>query len=193
MQNDPSKILKLKIMKTSIKPISEKYLYNYGIYYLKKFPSPIGHFKKLMSQKIERSYAFFQSPPLEECFEMLEKVIHTLIKQGFLNDSLYLEGSLTSYKSKGLSNKMIRFKLEQKGISKAIINELPQIYSEDDDLKRLIIIMKKKKMGPYATEIIKEQKIKHISYLARNGFSLEVVQKGLNLSIDDCQNLLEDI
>jgi regulatory protein len=179
-------------MSPKIKPIEEKYLYNFATYYLNRFPCSINHFKAMMKRKIEHAFSIYQSPPLEECFEMLQKITKRLIEQGYLNDDLYLEGSLNSFKSKGLSNKMIRFKLEQKGLSKNTIDHIPSIDSQEEDLKALITVMKRKKIGPFSLKNEEEQKMKQMAYLARNGFCLETIQKGLRLNLEECLELLNE-
>lgn len=180
-------------MNTSIKPITEKYLLNFGQYYLKRFPTTKNHFKEILKQKIELSCTIYKDQSIEKCYEMMERLIENMIARGYLNDEAYLEGSLHTFKSKGLSSKMIRFKLAQKGLSKKAIEDVIGSCSHEEELASMLRMMKRKKLGAYSKNISSITIQKHMGYLQRNGFDLDTIQKGIKLSIDECEEILDSL
>jgi SOS response regulatory protein OraA/RecX len=178
-------------MHTSIKPITEKYLLNFGLYYLKRFPTTKNNFKNILKQKIELSCNTYKDQSLEKCYEMMEHLIENMVARGYLNDEMYLEATLHSFKSKGLSSKMIHFKLAQKGVCKKTIDEAIGPYGNEEELVSMVRMMKRKKLGAYSKDTTPEDIQKHKGYLQRNGFDLDTIQKGIKLSIDECQEILD--
>ena len=172
------------------KKVSERYLYNSGLYYLKRYTASINHFKMVMMRKIRRSCAHHTEQNIDTCAEMLEQATEKLIEQGMLNDDSYSHGMVNSYRKRGLSEKAIFARLGQKGLPQDIIAKaLEKIdaqiidtqMTQDPQSPEMISALthaRKKRLGPYAREISDDPKVKSRAFgsFARAGFSFAIAK-----------------
>jgi regulatory protein len=179
------------------KKISEKYLYNAGIYYLKRYTASSEHFKKVMSRKIERSCKFHEDQDKQLCYEQLDKTTQLLIEQGLLNDAAYLRGMVESYRRRGLSARKITANLMTKGLKnddiKKELKDYNARYQQEDtaaDLIAALAFAKRKRFGVYRTKKISSDEEQHkierreLSSMARAGFSYDICKKALQGSTE---------
>lgn len=94
---------------------------------------------------------------------------------GYINDLRYAKNFI-SFRQETKSRKEIRYKLIEKGVDKETI----ELAFEDDyagESMALRNLLKKRLKGTEISELSKEEKQKHIAYLARKGFSLHDILK----------------
>ncbi len=182
------------------KKITESYLYNSSLYYLQRFASSSGHLRNIMNKKISKSCQYHTEQDFSECTKILEKVIEKLKEQNFLNDELYTEAMVNSYRNKGLSSKMITQKLKLKSIPNELIqskirkinNQIEEISNNQSaELISALRLSKKKKIGAFSSGL--KPKEKELAMLARNGFNYEIAQKSLNMSKEEAEKLINNI
>ena len=94
--------------------ISERYLYNAGLHYLKRYTASVAHFKRIMTRKIDKSLKHHNEPSQEECLKLLQGITEKMIELGFLNDDQYTIGMVTSLRKRGASGGTSLAKLSQK-------------------------------------------------------------------------------
>ena len=178
--------------------ISERYLYNAGIHYLKRYTASVAHFKRIMTRKIDKSLKHHNEPSQEECLKLLQGITEKMIELGFLNDDQYTIGMVTSLRKRGASRRNILAKLSQKGLDKELIlSTLESIdnarqssdENTDPDYQAALIFARKKRLGPYArhdlseldTEKQEKAKRRALGALARAGFSFDIANRILSL------------
>ncbi|MFK7839982.1 MAG: RecX family transcriptional regulator [Bdellovibrionales bacterium] len=105
-----------KRQKKAPKKITERYLRNSGLYYLERFTASSGHFKTVMTRKINKSCFHHKDQDRQTCIELLDKVTDDLLKQGYLDDEGYIRGMVISLRRSGKSKKAITAKLMQKSV-----------------------------------------------------------------------------
>jgi regulatory protein len=195
------------------KKITPSYLHNAGLYYLERYAAGSGHFRSVMTRKIQRSCRVHTDQNFEECAAMLEEVISNFMRSGLLNDTLYVESMVRNYRAKGLSRKMILNKLAAKRVGKDDIEAALSDYDDtaqashsfshnsdesdnriDTELRSAAIFCRKKKLGAYAAApshktTLPQDDEKHmqkqLGKLARAGFSYDISQKILALGLDE--------
>ncbi|MFN3701345.1 MAG: regulatory protein RecX [Alphaproteobacteria bacterium] len=195
------------------KKITASYLHNSGLYYLERYAAGSGHFRSVMTRKIQRSCRVHTDQNFEECAAMLEEVISNFIRSGLLNDALYVESMVRNYRAKGLSRKMILNKLAAKRVDKDDIEAALSDYDDtaqashsfsddgngndnriDTELRSAAIFCRKKKLGAYAATPSHKKTLLHdddkymqkqLGKLARAGFSYDISQKVLALDLDE--------
>jgi regulatory protein len=175
------------------KKISEQYLYNAGLAYLEKFPASTMHFQKVMLRKIDRSCRHHQDQNKAHCIALLEKTLQKFMQQGLLNDDLYLQGMVNSLRARGLSRVVIINKLQQKGLKADAIENALKLYNDqkeeiDADFTAAIRFAKRKRLGPFR-KIIEANKNKELGALARAGFSFDIAQKIINLTLEEAKEV----
>lgn len=129
-----------------------------------------------------------QARMTDEVMQLIDLVVHKLKQQKFLNDEEFAKmwiRSRTEFKPKG--KRLIRLELQQKGVSKEIIDKAFEAFeaarAENNEGKRdelslakEILEKKRKKFEPMERQ---ERFNKAGSLLARRGFDLDVIKKAI--------------
>lgn len=184
-----------KPIKKTPKRITETYLHNAGLYYLQRFSSSSGNFRRVMLNKIEKSCRAHPDQSKQNCIELLDTLIKKFEELDLLNDSNYTRSQVHALRRRGKSARYIHNHLASKALSKELIDEmlkLDQNEHDQEDLKQsdieaAFIHARKKRIGPYRrTDLNKEINLnKELANMARAGFSYEIAQKVLNTEPQD--------
>lgn len=175
------------------KKITEKYLYNSGLAYLQRFTSSVPNFRRIMIRKIDKSCKHHTDQDKETCLALLDKTVETFVRQGYLNDDLYLQGMVTSLRRRGLSTRAIQAKLQQKGLDSDKITQAVRtidgdVNTADAELSAAVQYMRRKRLGCFAAA----PQEKHLASLARGGFGFDIANKALKLTEDEALGILSD-
>lgn len=197
----PENTARKKVKKVP-KRITESYLHNAGLYYLERYATSSHNFRQVMLRKAKKSCMHHKDQEYERCVALIDALVLKFEKAGLLNDTLYLEGMVRSYRRKGLSSRMIRQKLGQKGLSEADILKVLNHYDQDmqpqdtpyaPDLIAAARYCRSKKLGAYTSAAKAQDETtlqKQLSKLARAGFSYEISQKVLSSGFDELESML---
>lgn len=212
---DQPQHIKHKTAKDPNKPkaprkISEKYLRNSGLHYLKRFTASSSHFKTVMMRKIDKSCRWHTDLDKQQCVKWLENVTDEFIEAGYLNDEQYTFGIVNSMRRSGKSKRIIQMKLHQKGVTNELITAAFKRYESqfsDNANFELICALKhakKKKLGVFSknkitkmhdtnctdNEAAFKEHQKQLANLARAGFSFDISKKALDMSEDEALELI---
>jgi regulatory protein len=161
------------------KKISETYLHNAGLYYLQRYAASSAQFRKVMRRKIMKSCRVHSDQNLEECYEMLERLIVKFNEVGLLNDEVYTTAKVKTLRRQGRSQKYIHAKMYEKGIdsdltAKHLSDIDGDVYQAEIDAARIFARKRKFK----AFDDIKDGNLykKALGAFARAGFSYDVAQ-----------------
>lgn len=190
--------------------ITETYLHNSGLYYLQRYATSSANFRTVMLRKVKRSCQHHQDQNYEDCAGLVEALILKFEASGLLNDQMYLEGAIRSFRRKGLSKRAIFKKLSQKGLNEDQI--LPVLSAHDEDLINIpysdhntdhqaeitaaAIFCRRKRLGAFNPaprdnndpERDNDHQ-KQMAKLARAGFGFDVVRKVLAKSREELEEL----
>ncbi len=175
------------------KKITASYLSNSGLYYLQRFPASTAQFRKVMMRKITTSIKHHNDPEESKALEMLDEVTNKFIEYGYLNDEAYAGALVKSLRNKGTSQARISSKLHEKGIVGDLLKKVLHVENpKQEDLKSALIYLKKKRRGLFALRDKENAYDKDLSALARQGFSYEIANTALKMSINEVAEYLED-
>jgi SOS response regulatory protein OraA/RecX len=125
----------------------------------------------------KRTEAEVREKFVEEDEEKLEEVIEILKENKYINDSDYIERSITEFKNlKSLSIKEINYKLLQKKVSKKILDNY--IYEHREELLEFEINSAKKL-------IIKKLKTMELDKVKEYLYSKGYLSESIKIAIDD--------
>ena len=179
------------------KKISERYLYNAGLYYLQRFTASKNHFIRMMMRKVKHSCSAHPDQNYQTCEEMVAKIADQFEELGYLNDTAYTRGIVTSLRRSGLSRKAILLKLRTKGITESAAKTALEHFDQEDEntaqhaeLRAALTFARKKRMGPFQTtkDIPFE---KALSRMARAGFDYETSRRVLEMETKDITEILD--
>jgi regulatory protein len=176
------------------KKITEKYLYNSGLYYLQRFPASSMHFKRVMTRRIDKSCRHHTDQDRGECLKLLDKTVQQFVELGLLDDEAYLKGMITSFRRRGLSARQIQAKMAQKGyMGDAVMSALgdhdDEAYDKEENGDEIaaITFARKRRLGPYdITQRYTPEKA--LAAFARAGFTYDIAQKILALTPEEIEN-----
>lgn len=182
MQEDRAETRPSKRQKT-YKRLSESYLRNAGLYYLQRHAASVAHFIVVMERKMGRSMQSHPEQDLESFKTYLRDVlVPDFVRLGYLNDELYAGGLVLSLSRKGLPEREIIRRVQAKGVQADIVKNAGFL-DEHDDLKAAIRMMKRRRLGPFATKERDPQK--DMAALARYGFSYDIVKRALFIDAEE--------
>ncbi len=105
--------------------------------------------------------------------ELTDRVLSRLSEKEYLDDKKFANFWLKArINSKPISKRKLSAELQQKGISREIIDEVLSEYSQNDELAALLVLINKKK-----NKYTDEQKL--MAYLASQGFSYGAIKEAL--------------
>ena len=177
-----------------------KLLRNSAMSYLARYEVSEFQFKNTMKRKL--SY-YDHNLNESEKDELINQIKSEMVLSRFIDDDRYAETKVRSIRRQGGSKRLIFAKLNEKGISKNIIQSALNIvdeYHENAEIIAAVNFIKKKKIGVfYKNKKIGNEidsytlKDKWYGALARRGFSLSIVKKVLDIEdINNAHIILED-
>ena len=170
-----------------------KRLRNSAMSYLARYEVSEFQFKSTMKRKL----SYFENNLNEsEKDKLINQIKSEMVLSRFIDDDRYAETKIRTIRRQGGSKRLIFAKLNEKGISKDVIQSALNIVDENHENAEIIAavnFIKKKNIGVfYKNKKIGNEidsytlKDKWYGALARRGFSLEIVKKVLD--IEDINN-----
>ena len=170
-----------------------KRLRNSAMSYLARYEVSEFQFKNTMKRKL----SYFENNLNEsEKDKLINQIKSEMVLSRFIDDNRFAETKVRTIRRQGGSKRLILAKLNEKGISKDVIECALNIVDENHENAEIIAeinFKKKKKIGVfYINKQIDDGidsytlKDKWYGALARRGFSLEIVKKVLD--IEDINN-----
>ncbi len=168
--------------------------------YLARYEVSIHQFENTMKRKLSN----FQYDLNEtESIKFIDLIKKEMVSAKFIDDKRFAEIKVRSMRRQGNSQRLIYAKLKEKGLSNNVIQSAIDIVDEGYENAEMIAALrfiKKRNIGIY----YKNKKIndetneytlrdKWFGTLSRNGFTLEVIRKVINIKdIDNADLILED-
>ena len=172
------------IKKKNLKKITKQRLKNIALYYLKRFESSVENLRQVLKRRTN-DYAY-QNPEFNknEAYTWIEEILSDFQKLKYLDDNRYADIKIRSYLNAGKPARYIKIKLQQKGISEYLIDD---ILSEQsfNPFEMALKLAKKKKIGPYRKdeELRKANRQKDLATIVRAGFDYDVACEVINTNI----------
>lgn len=177
------------------KKITESYLHNSGLYYLQRFATSSGHFRTVMTRKIDKSCFHHKDQDRDECIKMLDSLIEKFLDLGLLDDDAFTRGMVTSMRRRGLSVRAMQAKLAAKKLDRDLVNEAIKTHDkergagENAELKAALTCAKKKRLLPFNPD---KEYDKSLAALGRAGFTYDIAQKVVSMDRDEAMETIAD-
>ena len=174
MENDEKKVF----VKKKKKKITPERLKNIALYYLQRFDSSEENLRQVLKRRVA-DYVF-ENPDFDrhEALGWIENIISDFLRVGYLNDDRYAELKISGYLASGKPERYIRQKMQQKGVSSAVIDKILS-ESEIDEEGAARNFAKKKKIGPYRADEESRKNCwkKDMATMVRAGFGYEIARE----------------
>lgn len=176
------------------KGLSEERLYQSALHYLGRYAASSASVRRVLRRRVTK-YAEADGIDVETAHAWIEGIIQRLNRSGILDDAAYAEGRARSLFRRGLSVRMIRVKLAEKGLDRSMVDRaVDGLLAEhrNVDLKAALALARRRRLGPYRLEEKREPALKRdLSAMARAGFSFEISRLVVEAPSIDALNELD--
>ena len=162
-----------------------KSLENAALHYLERFASSAGNLKRVLMRRVYRSAEAHGTDPGEGA-AWVEDVIAKLTRLGYLDDRAFAEGRAASLRRRGDSERRVRGKLLQKGVSAEVVDAVLDEEDGEAELRAAAALARRRRLGPWRAD--PEDRVarreKDLAAIARAGFSYDTA-----LRVVDAENV----
>ncbi len=159
--------------------VSERYLENAALHYLKRYTATVSQLKRVLMRKVDRSLRF-HGGDRTEALGWVDALTDKLSRNGLINDQAYAELKAQSLRASGRSARVIAQKLRLKGVAADVVaQKLAEATAEVSEDAAARIWARKKRLGPFRREAQdrQENRQRDLAALARAGFSFATAKK----------------
>lgn len=161
--------------------VSERWLRWHADRYLQRWFTTAHHLRRLLTRRALRSAEHHGTDP-HEARELVATVVDDLVRRGILDDRVWARGRVRTLRQRGVSERLIRAKLAEKGLWGEIVDEvLGEVDGEDEsvdpELQAAWTYARKRRLGPYRGQDRAEQRQRDLARLGRRGFSYAVASR----------------
>lgn len=126
----------------------------------------------------------------EELEPALDRVLRRVEELGIIDDRDFAERRIRSLRARGKSKRAIERDLYEKGIERALSEELLRAEGSEDERLSALIFIRTKRLGPFRR---RERPFeKELGAMGRAGFSYGVAKEVLGLSLEDAERAIEE-
>jgi regulatory protein len=154
--------------------VTAQSLQNAALFHLRKYSASVLQLRRVLTRKVQRFNRLKKGEPPVDASLLIAELLLKLVQQGYLDDSRLAEVRSASLRRSGRSARMIRAKLQEKGLGA----EVARVSLPSADEEVVWVHARKKRLGPYGKpEKRKERRLKDLASLARAGFSFALAKK----------------
>lgn len=175
------------------KGLTEERLYQGALYYLGRYVASTASVRRVLERRVLK-YAAIDGVDIDTALGWIGPILERLTRSGIVDDAGFAAGRARSLFNRGLSVRMIRVKLIEKGLDSAVVDQTIEALLEDHrdpDLAAARRYVGRRRLGPYRAEVIREERRdRDLAALSRAGFSFEIARM-----VIDCETVgaLEDL
>jgi regulatory protein len=162
--------------------MNEARLYQSALYYLGRYAASTSSVRRVLGRRVTK-YAAEDGVDVEVAFGWIDGIIERLTRSGVLDDAGFAAARARSLFGRGLSARMIRLKLAEKGLGREVIDQAMDLLAEehdDLDLTAARRFVQRRRLGPFRTAPAREgQHNRDLAAMARAGFAFGVARKVL--------------
>jgi regulatory protein len=161
------------------KGMSENSLYQAALFYLGRYAASSWSVRQVLQRRVTK-YAAIDGVEKETATGWIDGIIDRLMRSGLVHDGDFAMGRALTLFRRGLSKRMIRLKLAEKGLDREVIESALDVLMadhRDPDLEAACRFAQRRRLGPYRPPEVREAHWKRdLAILARAGFSYGVAR-----------------
>lgn len=174
----PEKQQNLSSRPKRIRKMTKTRLQNIALYYLERFDSSAAGLRQVLKRRV---FNYARSVPdfdTSEAEGWIEEIVSRFGELGYINDNRYAGFKIDNYLLAGKPERYIRRKMQQKGVSEDIVDDILQNREFDEEAMALRFASKKK-IGPFRPdeESRRLNRQKDLAALIRAGFAYDTAAK----------------
>jgi len=163
------------------RPLTKESLRHKALRYIDRFATSRENLRNVLMRHVQTSN-YYHETSIQDGIDWIEDLLNKLEAANFINDARYAEGRAGALHRKGTSQRVIRMKLMEKGLSENHIAQALTALKEETQSENLerdaaLALAKRRKLGPYRLPEKREAyKEKDLAAMARAGFSYDLAR-----------------
>ena len=154
-------------------------LRNAALFYLQRYATSAENLRRVLMRRVERA-SLAHGSDVQEGAEFVNEIIIRYRETGLLDDLVYAKAQTQSLRRRGNSLRMIRARLQAKGVARedieSVLTEL-DLSVTDADLSAAVIIARRRRLGPWRLSDRADRRMRDLATLAQRGFSYAVSKR----------------
>ena len=165
-------------------PLSTKWLRRQALTYIERYQGSEKRVRQILWKRARRAQSFHGGED-SDAAAMIQEVIAQLKADGRIHDTRFATDWAISLQNRGTSSRMIRAKLQQKGLGQTAIDDALQALSgagDDWEEEAALSYARRRRLGPFRMPYDDswERRQKDIAAMARAGFGFGLSKKILS-------------
>ena len=161
-----------------------RYMCQRAVRYLSRFPSSERRFRMTMRKALSKRLDKAEEPHEVDQVEFMNALVLYTSNLGYLDDERLAQGLLISYRRKGDAHRLIRQKLQRKGLQAVVIDAAMMGEDDTSELDAATLFVKKKRLNVAWASTDHKVRQKALQRMARRGFSFGVAKMALEKVYD---------
>ena len=151
------------------RPITPEWLFRAAAHYLERYASTTANLRRVLERKVMRR-AHARGEDAAEHLGLVETTVARFVELGLVDDRAFAEGRLASLRRRGTSRRMTTAKLLEKGVEKALVEELVAA-DETSERGAAQAYAKRRRLGPWRSRQREERRDRDVAARVRAGFA----------------------
>ena len=165
-------------------PLSTKWLHRQAVAYIERYQGSEKRVRQILWKRVRRAQSFHGGED-SVASSMIHEVIEQLKAEGRIHDTRFATDWAVSLQNRGSSSRMIRSKLQQKGLGAEAIDQALQTLShlgDDWEEESALAYARRRRLGPFRIPYDDswERRQKDLASMARAGFGFGLAKKILS-------------
>ena len=165
-------------------PLSTKWLHRQAVTYIERYQGSEKRIRQILWKRVRRAQSFHGGEDAEAS-SMIHEVIAQLRAEGRIHDTRFATDWAISLQNRGSSSRMIRSKLQQKGLGQQAIEEALHVLSQSGEAweeEAAMAYARRRRLGPFRVPYDDswERRQKDLASMARAGFGFGLAKKILS-------------
>jgi regulatory protein len=151
----------------------ERWMRRSALHYLGQHSTSVANLRQVLRRRARRKLS-----PDVEAEAMIERTIDYCSRNGFVDDTAFVEARIHAGRSRGFSMRRIGAALKAKGVDGALVSQA--FAAEDRDItedKAAARLAQRRRIGPWRRLDREYDREKEIAILARGGFAISVARR----------------
>ena len=169
-----------KEFKPPRKPTAQR-LANIALHHLDRYASSAENLRRVLERRVFKAARHHEDLDVDEARGWIDDIVMRYVSSGLLDDKAYAETRARSLLARGNSQRIIRAKLYEKGLSADDVdNALVALEQDhaDPEFAAAVKLARRRRLGPYADPGKRaERQEKDLATLARAGFSYDMAKR----------------
>lgn len=150
------------------RPVSAEWLFRAGAHYLERYSASVEGLRRVLLRKVRRR-AEARGEAAADFEPLVEEAVARFVELKLVDDRLFAEAKLRSFRRRGTSARATEMKLREKGVDRETVAAVMEA-EPIDERAGAHALARRRRLGPHRTRDRAERRDRDVAALMRAGF-----------------------